>query len=607
MNSTSDILCTLLISLLCYLCCAGEVQDDRSECPPWFFYNTTTKTCECFSSPSTDLIIKCREKEALLKLGYCMTYEEGSGFYVNPCDNVVSSLKRTKGNYIRLPNNVSDLNDYMCVPMNRQGPMCSQCADGFGLAVFSIGHPCTNCTGVWYGVPLYLFIEFVPLTIFYFIVIFFHINVTSAPMVAFVFFSQMTVSAFPNFSNKLIFNTSVTYHFLVILVSFYGIWNLDFFRFVTPPFCVSPHIKHIHIIFLNFISAIYPLCLIVMSCMCIHLYSRNFKPMVWLWNNLIQRFHKCFSVSWDATNKIIDTFATFFLLSYAKFVFASLRALNNYGITFNLQLNMNLSLHQTLYVKPDPSMKYFGKEHLPFAITSMLIFLLIVLPIPLLLTLYPIGSFRSILFKCPIGSRTKTAINIFVQKFYSCYRDSTEGGRDMRSLISIFFILRVLNSLVTIDQIPTNISYSIPVFIFMACSILLALARPYKWLYMNIADALILANLATISPILSQLSGELSNSFTMFFLHKWQYIRFSSIAWSHWNNHLQDIQKKKAKLSCCKKLLRLHLWSGHNDTESDYNNQVISVNSEHSDLQECARSVEEYIGEHSSVYRQVSY
>ena len=28
-----------------------------------------------------------------------------------------------------------------------------------------------------------------------------------------------------------------------------------------------------------------------------------------------------------------------------------------------------------------------------------------------------------------------SAINIFVQKFYSCYRDSTEGGRDMRSLV----------------------------------------------------------------------------------------------------------------------------------------------------------------------------
>ena len=96
-----------------------------------------------------------------------------NGFYVNPCINNVSSLNTTKDNFIRLPNNVSDLNDYMCGPMNTQGPMCSQCVNGFGLVVFSIGHPCTNCTGVWCGVPLYLFMEFVPITSFYFIIMFF--------------------------------------------------------------------------------------------------------------------------------------------------------------------------------------------------------------------------------------------------------------------------------------------------------------------------------------------------------------------------------------------------------------------------------------------------
>ena len=97
-----SILCILLISLVCSVCYARQdTQDDL--CPPWFFYNTTTKTCECYSSPSTDHIVRCGEKEALLKLGYCMTYEEGSGFYVNPCTNNVSSLNTTKDNHIRLP------------------------------------------------------------------------------------------------------------------------------------------------------------------------------------------------------------------------------------------------------------------------------------------------------------------------------------------------------------------------------------------------------------------------------------------------------------------------------------------------------------------------
>ena len=603
MTSTPGILCILLISSMIYIGCAREnAQNDQIECPPWFFYNTETKTCKCYSNPTIDHIVRCTEKEVLLKLGYCMTYEEKSGFSVNLCDSMIKSLNITKYNYIRLPSNVSDLNDYMCGPMNRQGPMCGQCNDGFGLAVFSIGNPCTNCTGIWYGVPLYLIIEFVPITIFYFIIILFHVNVTSAPMVAFILFSQIAVSAFSTLiSNRLIFSTSVTYRFVNILISFYGIWNLDFFRFIMPPFCVSPLLKPIHITFLYFISAIYPLCLIIMTWTCIHLYSRNFKPIVWLWNKLIQKFCNCFSTNWSATNKVIDAFATFFLLSYTKLALTSLRTLNYYGITY--YVNMNQSLYQIPYVKPDPTMKYFGKEHLPFAITSIFIVLFVVLPIPLLLALYPIESIRAILFKCPIGSRTAAAINIFVQKFYNCYRDKTDGGRDMRSLVSMYFFLRVLNYLVTANQIPLNVSFSIALFIYLACSILIALVRPYRQTYMNIADTLILTNLALLSLVLSQLSGELATASAQFFyisgsiLTSLPLLGLTGVI-------IYKIIGKIAKLPCCKRLLRLYQRSERNDMELDYD-QLIVASREDSELQECT-SVKQQNDTCSSDYIRVS-
>ena len=37
------------------------------------------------------------------------------------------SLERATDNYIRHPNDISDHNDYVCGPMNRRGPVCSQC------------------------------------------------------------------------------------------------------------------------------------------------------------------------------------------------------------------------------------------------------------------------------------------------------------------------------------------------------------------------------------------------------------------------------------------------------------------------------------------------
>lgn len=558
MNYTLSILCVVSVTLMSSMCiCAQIIPDDDDVCPPWFFYNRAMKTCECFRSHSTDQIIKCAEKEAFLKLGYCMTYEEGGGFYVGICDNVHIS-NTTDDNYIRLPSNVSDLNNYMCGPMNRKGMMCSECADGFGLAVFSIEQVCANCTGVWYGVPLYLFIVFVPVTVFYFVIIFFHINVTSSPMVAFVFYSQVAVSTFYMVSNKLIFSTTIVYKFLKVLLSLYGIWNLDFFTLIIPPFCVSSNIKPIHAIFLNFVSAVYPVCLIVLSWLCINLYSRNSKPVVWLWDKLPHNFQRCFVGNCHSTRTIVDVFASFFLLSYAKLVYTSLK-------TFYYRISLhayNASVEQSFHVKLDPSMTYFGTQHLPFAIISLLIFLLAVLPIPILLAVYPISCIRTTLFMCPIGSRAVTAINIFVQKFYSCYRDGTNGGKDMRSLVSLYFFLRLLAYALSVYQIPSSVGLSMLVFIYTACSMLIALAQPYREPYMNIIDALILADVAIITLILSHLNGKLSDVFITFF-----YISGSILAslplLGMTGILIYKMIMKMRNLECCETILLLCQQDGH--------------------------------------------
>ena len=440
-----------------------------------------------------------------------MTYQEG-GLFVGLCDyfKLNSYNKSDKDGYITLPNNLSELNDYMCGPLNRKGVICSECINGFGPSVTSVGHACSNCTDAWYGVPLYLFLEFVPITVFYFIILFFRLNVTKAPMVAFVFYSQIGVSTFLIMSNRYMFDTTLTYRFLNVLITFYGIWNLDFFRYIIPPFCVSPSIKPIHITFLYYISAFYPLCLIVISWTCIHHHSRNFKPVVWLWNKLEGSFFKYVKAKLDAKNTMVDVFATFFLLSYAKLVFTCFRTIS-YGVTINMQ---NSSTQNILHVKSDPSVGYFSREHLPFAITSAAIFLFALVPIPLLLALYPVAAFRTLLFKCGFSNRLVAALNMFVEKFYSCYRDGLDGGRDMRSFVSVHFFLRLLGNYLSVDEILVSLSFTVVILLYVVSSLLIALVRPYKKAYMNITDTLILANLALLSLVLDKYSGQTNHGFS---------------------------------------------------------------------------------------------
>ena len=99
---------------------------------------------------------------------------------------------------------------------------------------------------------------------------------------------------------------------------------MDFFHYLIPPFCISPHLKLLHIFFLYYISAFYPLCLIGITWTCIQLHSRNFKPLTRLWDIIMTRYScltKWITASSSSKSTIIDVFATFFLLSYTKLLY----------------------------------------------------------------------------------------------------------------------------------------------------------------------------------------------------------------------------------------------------------------------------------------------
>ena len=222
---------SLRILLICLACCVYAMQDKTLK--------MITLICEFYSSPSTDNNTQqlYTEKVSLLKLGYCMTYGEGSGFHIDinfvtaysvqliqPWMNTIISDFPTMFLILMTSYN-------MCGPMNREGPMCSV---QMTLVFFSIGHPSTksNSAGVWYGVPLYLSMEFVPIIIFYFIVMFFHINLTSVPMVAFDIF----------FTVRLLFRHSPLWFNLVrdsslIQLSF-TIFSISWYNFRVMKLCV---------------------------------------------------------------------------------------------------------------------------------------------------------------------------------------------------------------------------------------------------------------------------------------------------------------------------------------------------------------------------------
>ena len=466
-----------------------ETQYD--DCPPWFFFNETSNQCECFNDPSVDGIIKCTRKGALLRYGYCTTYEQGEGFFVSYCNYFqADSYIKAEPDFIRLPHNISELNDYMCGPLNRKGRVCSECVDGYGIPIFSIVQTCSSCSGIWYRILLYLFLEFVPITVFYFIILFLRINVTSAPMVSFVFYCQIGVSTLYVIANRYIFDNGIELQYLSILTTLYGIWNLDFFRYNLPPFCISQNIKALHVPYLLYVSAFYPLFLTGVVIVCVRLHANNSRVLVWLWKIFKRFISKFTTAKWEPKYTVIGAISDFILLSYGKLLFIFVRTLS-----FGTQLNLNnTTVSQSLHVTTDPSVPYFGKIHISFAIITIVTFMFTVVPLTLLLALYPIRAFRSLLFKCLCSGQIITTLNTFVEKFCSSYKDGLYDNRDMRGFISMYFFLRLVHLITSQFQV-----FTITVTMYVCCAVVIAIVRPYKKAYMNNIDALILTNLALIA------------------------------------------------------------------------------------------------------------
>ena len=106
-------------------------------------------------------------------------------------------------------------------------------------------------------------------------------------------------------------------------------------------------------------------------------------------------FHRLFIYfrkQWNIKTSVIEVFATFLLLANLKFLNVSFDLLTPTEV-YNIN---GSSLGLFLYY--DASIAYFGKEHLPYAVLTLVVLFIFVLLPTVLLLLYPMrGVFRNVL------------------------------------------------------------------------------------------------------------------------------------------------------------------------------------------------------------------
>ena len=473
-----------------------ELPVHFQNCPPGYYpQNRNSKvgtTCICGEGFKPTNVILCNKDtfSARILNGYCMTYDHELNTTIEGSWRFFSQINHhTIDGYNKLPQTTEGLDKFFCMPFNRTGRLCGECQQGTGVPVYSYNFQCVSCSenDVAKYIFLYILAELVPVTLFFVLIILFNISITTGPANAFVFYSQLVTLpyAISHIEDQINWLFKSETQRSVIFNAFglpYSIWNLDFFHTLVPPFCLSPKLTTMHVTALNFISALYSFLLIIFFYTFIELYASNCRPVTFICRPLsyvLSRFRR----NWRIRTSFIDAFTTFLVLSYTKLCSVSFLLLVPNSVYTATGEVKHLRL---LYV--DSSVKYGSEKHQWYIALAVSVLCLIVIPLPLILLLYPLNVVQ----KCLNFTRMRRqALVAFMDSFQGCYKDGSSGTRDMRWFSAIYFFARILNLTITMTATDTETEYLVKIIVSIIIIIALVVCQPYKKRWHTILDVVI--------------------------------------------------------------------------------------------------------------------
>ena len=473
-------------------------------CPPWYYFSSN----HCVFGDYLQGIMKedIHTMQTSVQHLYCLTTSSYSNMNNTVVGGCLFSLVHILSFYLPLPCNITKLNDYTCAGLNREGQLCGRCQDRFAPPVYSYSMQCVNCTDYRFGWAKYLLIAFVPLTAFFILIVTCHISPTSPYLHGPILFSH--VFSLPMLSR--IFLLGYDTHpkpfkaMKFAYLSLMGLWNLDFFRLLYNPFCIHPNMTILQVLALDYLIALYPIILLVLTYFAVRLHSRDFKPLILLWKPFSHIFRSVRN-KLHLKHSLVDSFAAIFLLSTVKFQ----------SVTFDLLVPtriyyMNGSSDGKLYLFLAGDVKYFGPQHLPYGIAAIVVFITAVIIPALLMFFYPCRCCQKLLNKTHCNS---VNLHTFMDVFQGNYKDGTNNTQDYRFFAGVFFLFRT----VVIALLAwLNSLYFLTLLGFVSSALVLSVTvlHPQKSRFQYTVDSLFLSAMTVIfyAANVNQVHFSFSNS-----------------------------------------------------------------------------------------------
>ena len=410
--------------------------------------------------------------------------------------------------YIELPTDPIELDTFFCNGSHRKGVLCGSCQDGYGPSVTSL--ECVDCpeSFVYYHWIIYLLAVFVPITIFFSLILIFSLPITLGPLNAFIFFAQMITTTVNVDADGMIVFTSLAPNsnstkwvmktFQDLYTVLYDVWNLNFFIPWLPSFCLSPHINTLTLMSLSYLPALYPLILIAILSVTLNLYNRGVRLCV----ITMRPFHRCLARVRGRLNlrqPIAGGIATFLLISYTKFNLTSLQLLSPAPL---LDASGD-SVVNVIYNNGD--IVFGSAESAPYLILASIFLLLFGLIPPILLILPSILHAIDKLHHSPLLEKLQPRgkLQEFLELFHGCYKDGTNGTIDCRWFAGLYFCLRIVIIAIYSASYTWLYQYCLQLLFFLMAAFLFAAFRPYKKDWINVIDTGMFLILAAVTALSS--------------------------------------------------------------------------------------------------------
>ena len=346
-------------------------------CPPGFMYNNDNEQCECLVSHThqNPAIIGCETSfQAYFDQFYWIGYESDDAvdLLISPCPyRYCYEDHISEGQLLPRDANKTTLDKFVCGNRKRTGLLCGQCVEGYSVAMNSPTFTCYRCKNPALGILYFLLSYIIPVSILFYIIMAYNIRMTTGPIGAFLFFSQIISSQYRFAFDYSVKDTSdQSLAASNVVTTLYSITNLQFFHHDVCSYCLFSNAGTVDILAFNLLFSFYPILLVFVYFLLYRYGTCKIK--------CYQRFR--------FTNKsVIHGVCAFLVLCFAK--------IN--GLTFGILKSADVSYVNEAHFRKvaylQGNLKYFGHALFDLYATSSLLTIITVIFIPtLILVFHPV-------------------------------------------------------------------------------------------------------------------------------------------------------------------------------------------------------------------------